>query len=53
MELIVKEIIHMVRDCEDKKTFREADRIKNERQCYQDIKNLVEPFMGREKGVRK
>ena len=50
MELIVKEIIHMIEDCENDKPTREADRIRSERKCYEDIKNLVEPFM---KGVSK
>lgn len=46
MELIVKEIIQLIDDCESKKTSREADRIHNERKCYEDIKQLVEQLKG-------
>ena len=47
MELMLKEIIHLVEDCEDKKPVREVERIRNERKCYEDIKKLVEPFIGK------
>lgn len=47
MELIVKEIIHLVRDCEANKPVREAEKIRVERKCYEDIKAVVEPFMNR------
>jgi len=46
MELIVKEIINLIDDCESKNPAREADRIHNERKCYEDIKNLVEQLKG-------
>lgn len=44
MELILKEIIHLVNDCEENKGMREADRVKQERECYTKIKEVVEPF---------
>lgn len=48
MELMLKEIIHLVRDCEENKPLRESDRMRNERKCYEDIKAVIEPFMGKE-----
>ena len=48
MELMLKEIIHLVRDCEDKKPLRETEKIRNERKCYEDIKAVIEPFMGKD-----
>lgn len=45
MELMLKEIIHLVRDCENEKPLREVDRIRKERKCYEDIKAVIEPFM--------
>jgi hypothetical protein len=49
MELILKEIINLVRDCEDSKAYREADKIRQERKCYEDIKAVIEPLI--HKGV--
>ena len=46
MELIIKEIINLIEDCENSNPTREADRIRNERKCYEDIKNLVENLKG-------
>ena len=48
MELMLKEIVRLVRDCEDDKPLREAEKIKKERQCYEDIKAVVEPFIGKQ-----
>ena len=48
MELMLKEIIHLVRDCESEKTLREVDRIRKERKCYEDIKAVIEPLMGKD-----
>lgn len=50
MELMLKEIIHLVRDCESEKTLREVDRIRKERKCYEDIKAVIEPLMGKDAG---
>ena len=47
MELILKEIISLIRDCENSSAVREAEKIRNERKCYEDIKKLLEPFMER------
>ena len=44
----MKEIIHLVRDCENEKPLREVDRIHNERKCYRDIKAVIEPFMSKD-----
>ena len=49
MELMLKEIVNLVKDCEDQKPLREAEKIRQERKCYEDIKAIVEPFMGKEK----
>lgn len=46
MELIIKEIINLIEDCENKNPQREADRIRNERKCYEDIKDLLEQLKG-------
>lgn len=48
MDLMLKEIIHLVRDCESEKSVREVDRIRKERKCYEDIKMVIEPFMGKD-----
>lgn len=48
MELMLKEIVNLVKDCEDKKPLRECEKIRNERKCYEDIKAVVEPFMSKE-----
>ena len=48
MELMLKEIVKLVKDCEENKPIREAEKIKQERQCYEDIKAVVEPFMGKQ-----
>jgi hypothetical protein len=45
MELMLKEIINAVSECEANKGIREAERIRQERKCYADIKGLVEPFI--------
>lgn len=45
MEIMLKEIIRIVKDCEDTKPIREAERIRQERKCYEDIKGIVEPFI--------
>ena len=47
MELMLKEIINLVRDCESQKTSREAERIRNERKTYEDIRKVVEPFIAK------
>lgn len=43
MSLIIKEIQHAIRDCEENKKsmIREAERIHEERKCYQYIKHLM------------
>lgn len=46
MDLIIKEIIRLIQDCESDNPKREAERIKNERKCYAQIKALVEPLKG-------
>ena len=45
MELMLKEIIHLIDECEDKKPLRESERIRYERKAYEDIKRVVEPFI--------
>lgn len=45
MELMLKEIIHLVNDCENNKGIRVADNIRQERECYTRIKEVVEPFI--------
>lgn len=50
MELMLKEIVKLVKDCEDNKPMREAEKIRQERKCYEDIKAVVEPFMESRRG---
>lgn len=45
MDLAMKEIILLVRDCEMNKGTREAERIRQERECYRNIRDVVEPFL--------
>lgn len=47
MDLIVREIISLISDAEELKDGkREAEAIRVERKCYEDIKNLVESLKG-------
>lgn len=41
MSLILKEIENIIRDCESKKSIREAERIREERKAYKQIKDLM------------
>ena len=49
MELMLKEIVKLVKDCENNKPLREAEKIRQERKCYEDIKGIIELFVGKEK----
>lgn len=47
MELIVREIIYLITEAEqNKKGKREAESIRIERKCYEDIKKLIAPLKG-------
>ena len=48
MEIMLKEIISLIKDCEKGKPLREAEKIRMERQCYEDIKAVIEPLMSKE-----
>lgn len=48
MNLVLNEIVHLVRECEEKETLREVERIRNERKCYEDIKAVLEPYLMKE-----
>jgi len=48
MELMLKEIVNLVKDCEEQKPLREAEKIRQERKCYEDIKAVIEPLMFKE-----
>ena len=43
MGLVIKEILQSINDCEERKEtmLREADRIHEERKCYEHIKHLL------------
>ena len=41
MNLIIKEILSLIKDCESNKGLREAEKIRAERECYRKIKELL------------